>query len=125
MLILNINNIMKLFLSSYEYETFENPREILLFRKEIIDNRNILVVEVDRPIIGQKYGLLDNDIQTLYLVNRINEDAFDKFNLFPIDVHVLIPKSINKLKPSSLSDMQNIAWACLYDNEKDARDHKG
>jgi len=116
---------MKLFLSSYEYETFENPREILLFRKEIIDNRNILVVEVDRPIIGQKYGLLDNDIQTLYLVNRINEDAFDKFNLFPIDVHVLIPKSINKLKPSSLSDMQNIAWACLYDNEKDARDHKG
>ena len=69
---------MKLYLSSYEYESFEIPREILEFRKETIDNRNILVVNVDKPIIGQKYGLLGIDIQTLYLV-RANELAFDKF----------------------------------------------
>lgn len=115
---------MKLYLSSYEYETFEVPREILHFRKETIDNRNTLIVEVDKPVIGQKYGLAGTDIQTLYLVNRVNEHAFDKFDAFPIDVHVLIPKSPKELVPTSLSDMQNIAWACLYDNEEDARNHK-
>lgn len=115
---------MKLYLSSYEYESFEIPREILHFRKETIDNRNALVVEVDKPIIGQKYGLLGNDIQTLYLVNRVNENAFDKLDSFPIDVHVLIPKSSENHVPTTIADMQNIAWACLYDNEEDAKNHK-
>lgn len=115
---------MKLYLSSYEYDSFEIPREILQFRKETIDNRSKLVVEVDKPIIGQKYGLLGYDIQTLYLVNKVNEHAFDKFDSFPIDVHVLIPKNSEKLIPTSLSDMQSIAWACLYDNEEDAKNHK-
>ena len=115
---------MKLYLSSYEYESFEIPREVLNFRKETIDNRNALVVEVDKPIIGQKYGLLGNDIQTLYLVNRVNEQAFDRLDSFPIDVHVLIPKSSENLVPKTIADMQNIAWACLYDNEEDAKKHK-
>ena len=115
---------MQLYLSSYEYELFRNPRKILHYRKEIIDNRNILIVEVDQLIIGQKFGLLDTDISTLYLINRFNEQAFDNLESFPIDVHVLIPKSSRNLLPSSLSDMQNIAWACLYDNIQDAEKHK-
>ena len=115
---------MKLYISSYEFETFETSREILHFQKQLIDNRYTLVVEVDNPVIGQRYGFLDKDIYTLYLVSRFNELALDKLDRFPIDVHVFIQKSSILPNKISISNMQNIAWACLYDNEEDAKAHK-
>ena len=115
---------MKLYLSSYEYNDFEIPREVLQYQRKKLDDRNVLIIEVDKPLIGQKYGLLDNDISKFYLVNRVDENAFDNLNKFPIDVHVLIIKKTETINPSSLSELQNIAWACLYDNEKDAINHR-
>lgn len=115
---------MKLYLSSYEYNDFDTPRKVLSFYKSIVENRNVLIIEVDLPLIGQKYGLLDKDVSKFYLINRVNENAFDTFQKFPIDVHVLIPKSVNNLSPSTFSELQNIAWACLYDNIEDAKNHK-
>lgn len=114
---------MSLYLSSYEYKDFEIPRSILRYEKTILEGRNILIVEIDKPLIGQKYGLFDNNVSQLYLMNRVNEDAFYNLNIFPIDVHVLIRKS-EIIKISSLSDLQNIAWACIYDNKWDALNHK-
>lgn len=111
---------MNLYLSSYEYNDFKISRKVLQYKKTKLDGRNTLIVEVDKPLIGQKYGLLDKDVTKFYLVNRFNEDAFDKLNQFPIDVYVLIVKNYETINPSSLSELQNIAWACLYDNEKDA-----
>lgn len=115
---------MKLYLSSYEYNDFEIPRKVLQYQKTKLDDRNALVIEVDKPLIGQKYGLLDKYVTKFYLINRIDEDAFEKLNKFPIDVHVLIVKSPETVNPFSLSELQNIAWACLYDNEKDAISHR-
>jgi hypothetical protein len=115
---------MKLFLSSYEYEDFATPRSVLQYRKTKIDDRNCLVVEVDKPLIGQKYGFLDCDVNTFYLVNRIDDSAFDTLNKFPIDVYVLIAKTPQIVNPISLTELQNIAWACLYDNEIDAFEHR-
>ncbi|MGE5497233.1 MAG: hypothetical protein ACM3Q2_04150 [Syntrophothermus sp.] len=115
---------MILYLSSYEYKEFEVPRRVLNYQKWKIDNRNVLSVEVDEPVIGQTYGFGGIDINTFYLINRFDENAFDKFDSFPIDVNVFIPKSPQDHTPTSLSDMQNIAWACLYDNEEDAEKHK-
>ena len=43
---------------------------------------------------------------------------------FPIHVYILISKTPGNIYPSSLSELENIAWACLYDNEEDARNHK-
>jgi hypothetical protein len=110
---------MKMYISSNDYYNFKKPREILNYHKIAINNRNVLVVEVNEPLIGQKYGL-SGDISTLYLINRFDEYAFDKLNKFPIDVHVFIVKKDETRLPSSLTEMQNIAWACLYDNEEDA-----
>lgn len=61
MLIQN-SNIMKLYLSSYEYDDFESPKEILQYHKTIIGDRNVMVVDVDKPLIGQKYGYGGSDI---------------------------------------------------------------
>jgi hypothetical protein len=115
---------MILYLSSYEYNDFASPRKILKHNKTVIDKKNVLIVDVDTPIIGQKYGLAGNDLIKLYLVNRVDESAFIKLEKFPIDVHILIPKSVENLEPSSMSQLQNIAWGCIYDNEIDARNHR-
>jgi hypothetical protein len=72
------------------------------------------MVETERPLLGQKYGRGDQNIFIFYLINRINENAFDALSSFPIDVHVLITKDQGMKVPSSLSDLENIAWACLY-----------
>lgn len=115
---------MDLYLSSDEYKDFKIPRKVLHYKKTKLDGRNTLIIQVDKPLIGQKYGLLDKDVTIFYLVNRFNENAFDELNLFPIDVYVLIMKNYETINPSSLYELQNIAWACLYDNEKDAINHR-
>ena len=115
---------MNLYISSYEYDDFASPRKILKYDKTVINGKNVLIVEVDIPVIGQKYGLFVHDIKKLYLVNRVNENAFINLNKFPIDVHILIPKSLENLEPRSLSQLQNIAWGCIYNNKKDARNHR-
>ncbi|HYM94358.1 MAG TPA: hypothetical protein VET23_09490 [Chitinophagaceae bacterium] len=116
---------MKLFLSSEEYYDFEVPRELIRYFKKNIENRNVIIAEISNPLIGQKYGWGAEDITNLYLTNRFMEDqeAIEKLNKFPIHVQILIPKSNRNQSPSSLSELQNIAWACLYDNEEDARNH--
>jgi hypothetical protein len=108
---------MDLFLTSDEYRDFSIIRKVIYYEKMVIDNRNVLKIIVNEPLIGQNYGLGAYDPDVFYLINRHDEDAFDKLNVFPIAVHVLIIKSYTKLAPSSLDDLQHIAWACLYDNE--------
>lgn len=58
------------------------------------------------------------------MLNRVDEDAFEKLNHFPIDVHVLVSKNLENKNLSSLSELKNIAWVCLYNNKEDARNHK-
>ena len=111
---------MNLFLTSGDYTDFLILRKIIYHQKIVIENKNVLKVIVDVPLLGQKYNLRDYDPDVFYLVNRHDEKTFDKFNVFPIHVHVLIIKSKTKLSPDSLDDLQHIAWACLYDNETDA-----
>lgn len=114
---------MKLYISSYEYQDFDKPRKIIRYQKTELSSRNTLIVEVEEPLIGQKYGLLDYDVTTFYLINRVNEHAFDHLNRFPIDVYVLIIKNNMDRHIVSLDQLQNIAWACLYDNLHDTLVH--
>ena len=115
---------MALYISSYEYEDFAIPRRVLHYRKIKINDRNCLIIEVDKPLIGQKYGLSNYDVNVLYLINRVDECAFDTLSKFPIDVYVLIAKTSQIVNPILLTELQNIAWACLYDNEVDAYEHR-
>ena len=115
---------MNLFLTSEDYIDFLIIRKIYNFDKILIENRNVLKVKVDIPIIGQKYNLGDYDPDILYLINRHDENAFDKLNKFPIHVHVLIIKTREKIVPTCLDDLYHIAWASLYNNKKDAYNHK-
>lgn len=113
---------MNLFLTSDDYADFLIVRKIIDYQKTVIDNRNVLKVVVNEPLIGQKYNLGTYDPDVVYLINRHDENAFDKFNAFPIGVHVLIVKTTTKLTPTSLDDLQHIAWACLFDDETTANE---
>ena len=116
---------MNLYLSSYDYKNFDLPIKVVSYSKTVIDGRNVLIVELDKPLNeDQKIGLNGIDIITLYLINRVDENAFDKLKVFPIDVHVLIPRYPDNLNPTKLSELRNIVWARLYDNLEDAKNHK-
>ena len=115
---------MTLFLISDDYFDFSIVRKIIDYQKIIIDNRNVLKIKVNEPLIGQKYNLGDYDPDVFYLINRHDENAFDKFNAFPIAVHVLIAKTSSKLTPIDLEELRHIAWACLFDTETAAYEYQ-
>jgi hypothetical protein len=115
---------MTLYLSSYEYPDFDIPRTVNHFERMQLDGREVLAIEVEQPLIGQKYGWFDKDITTFYLVNRFEEGAFERLQQFPIDVQVYVMKSSTTILPHSLDELQQIAWACLNNNEGEARDHR-
>lgn len=117
---------MQLYLSYFDPIIFNTPNKILEYQKTTIENRNVLTVKIEIPIIGQEYGYRDKDIYTLFLVNRFEEDesAFINLNKFPLFVHVLIPNIGNiEVGYTPLSQFVDVAWACLYDNYPDAESH--
>lgn len=117
---------MELFISSYDYMDFVKPRKILRFQHIQISGRKGLIVDVDVPLDGIKYGRQEKELHQLILLNRVDEHAFDSLKKFPIDVFVLIEKESGNREqnPIEVRELKNIAWACLYNNEKDAAKHK-
>ncbi|MBA3828984.1 MAG: hypothetical protein H0X33_08615 [Taibaiella sp.] len=115
---------MELYISSDDFTEFFIPRKVLSYYKTKIETRNVLVIQVDRGVIGQKFGLRDYDPDIFYLVNRVDVTLFEHLNRFPIDVHVLIIKKLTTNPIISFDQLQNIVWACLYDNEVDAINHR-
>lgn len=111
-----------MFLSSYEYDEFEKPRTIVSLNKIEFEGRVVFKVIVDTPIFGQDYGLGGAYIRELYLVGRFVE--LKELNSFPFEVHVFIPKLNQIDNINSFAQLQNIGWASVYDNEKDAIEHK-
>ncbi len=111
-----------MYISSYEYDEFKNPRKIVSSNKIEFEGRVVFKVIVDTPIFGQDYGLGGAYISELYLVGRFEE--LKELNSFPFEVHVFIPKSDQFNSINSLSQLQNIGWASVYDNERDAAEHK-
>lgn len=89
----------------------------------MIENRYVLVIDVDIPLSGDKRGFPNQNISTFYLIDRFQLDSFLSLDKFPMYVHVFIPKNIDETIFSSLSQLRSIAWASLYNNYEDAKNH--
>ncbi|MCH9740223.1 MAG: hypothetical protein K0U38_05225 [Epsilonproteobacteria bacterium] len=111
----------KMYLSSYEYEEFHTPREITSLEKLKIESRIVFKVTIDTFIYGQKYGLGDMKIDTLFLIGRFENS--EEISKFPFEIHVFIPKENNNNTVNVLEQLQNIGWASVYLNKKDASKH--
>lgn len=111
---------MNLFLMSDDYLDFKIIRNVLKYEHIKIDNLGVLKIETHIPIIGQSYNLGDFDPNVFYLTNRYNNNYLDKLKQFLIAVRVYIVKDKQMTSPLTFNDLQQIAWASLYDNQIDA-----
>lgn len=84
---------------------------------------DLLLVRIEPPLLGQKYGLGGRDIELVLLAPRHKGDSLFPISQWPVDVHVarsLVedPEALENIDPK---DMKVIAWAELYRTESDAR----
>jgi hypothetical protein len=97
-------------------------------RLRMADGRECVLVEIDPPVIGQPFGLGDQDISDLVLVPRQRGGAFA-----PLGDHPVAVLAYRILSPGGLaggvvqdSDVELIAWCELYTSleaaEQAARD---
>lgn len=115
-----------LYLAADEDKSFGIIRRIERYNWISIENRDYLIVDVDVPVDLTKDDTSNSLTKTLYLSNRFVDQipSFKALSPFPIYVNILTPKSVSVESPSSPTDFINIAWATLYDNLKDAEDHR-
>ena len=105
-----------LFLRSTDYALLEAPKQCFDLEPTEAHGHYGLWVKVDVPIIGQAFGFGEKDIYDLLLVARFDDNELRALNRFPTHVHVFLPTEPgNRALIRPWRDMNNIGWACLYD----------
>jgi hypothetical protein len=84
---------------------------------------DLLLVRIDPPLIGQKYGLGERDIELVLVATRHKGSSLFPITEWPVFVHVarmLVedPVHYDRLEKGQY---ESIAWAELYRTEDDAR----
>lgn len=120
---------MAIYLSSRDSFAFDGVRTIVVHKQKEIEGVKFLHVEVDVPVAGQDFNLGNQAISTFYLANRFepkNQDDIGLLTAFPIHVHVYASTdpAMSNFNHLHLSQLKNLAWATLYDNEDDAKHHR-
>ena len=112
------------YLASSEGYGLEAPRGCKRLRQITSNSRNdMLLVEIDPPLIGQKYGLGDRDIKHVIIAPRHQGSSLFPISEWPMFVHVarLLTDNLEHLDKLEESDFESIAWAELYRTENDAK----
>jgi hypothetical protein len=111
------------FLASSEGYGLEEPRKSYRLRR--IAGRSgddYLLVRVDPPISGQRYGLGGQNIDRVVLATRHEGESLFPISSWPVFVHVARllrePKHGDTL---TREDLEEIGWAELYQTEEAAR----
>jgi hypothetical protein len=112
------------FLASSEGYRLEEPRSCKRVKRLRSDDRDdLLLVEIDPPLIGQPYGLGGRDIDTLLVATRHKGDSLFPIKEWPVFVHVarlLIPNAEGREHIHG-DEFESIGWAELYPTEAAAR----
>ena len=110
------------FLASSEGYGLEVPRRCYRIRR--IFGRNgddYLLVRVDPPIIGQRYGLGGQDIDRVVLATRHEGESIFPIASWPAYVHVArVIREPGEHDTMAVEDLESIGWAELYKTEDDA-----
>lgn len=112
------------YLASSEGYGMESPRKAWRLKRLRSDFRNdLLLVELDPPLIGQHYGLGEQDAHHVIVATRHKGASLFPINEWPVFVYVLLPLTGNVEERDRIhpAEYQNIAWAELYQTEEDAR----
>jgi len=112
------------FLASSEGYRLEEPRRCKRIKRVRSDNRDdLLLVKVEPPLIGQRYGLGGRDIDTLLVATRHEGDSLFPIKQWPVYVHVarLLIENPEQREQIHDDEFESIAWAELYVTEAAAR----
>lgn len=112
------------YLASSEGYDLESPRRAWRVKRLSTEGRDdLLLLKVDPPLPGQKYGRGNDDVDMVLVATRHRGSSLFPINEWPIFVHVARPLVEHpELRDHLGSDeFESIAWAELYRTESDAR----
>jgi hypothetical protein len=111
------------FLASTEGYGLEAPRRCYRLRR--VPGRAVddyLVIRIDPPLGGQRFGLGDRDIDKLVIATRHQGSTLFPISEWPTHVHVArMLGSAEKRDSFGTGDLEAIGWGELYRTEDDAR----
>lgn len=111
------------YLASTEGYGFRTPRRCWRIRRLSAPERNdLLLIRIDPPLIGQKYGLGNQDIDCVIIATRHKESSLFPITVWPVYIHVArllidLPDDKSELLAT---EFESIGWAELYETEKNA-----
>ena len=111
------------YLASTENAELTMPRRCWSIKRLATDSRDdLLLAKIDPPLLGQRYGLGEQDIDYVLLAPRHKGGSLFPINEWPLYVHVarLLIKDVQMHKKLDTGEFELIAWAELYKTEKDA-----
>jgi hypothetical protein len=112
------------YMASTEGYGMEEPRRCWRIRRLATAKRkDILLVKIDPPLPGQKYGLQGRDIDVVLVATRHQAASLFPITRWPVYVHVarLLVDDPERLMQLQEYEFKSVAWAELYRTEKDAR----
>jgi hypothetical protein len=112
------------FLASSEGYDLEAPRSCRRLKRVASASRDdLLIVEIDPPLSGQKFGLGDGKIRHVIVAPRHQGSSLFPISEWPVFVHVARLLTDNLEHPDKIEecDFESIAWAELYRTENDAK----
>lgn len=112
------------YLASSEGYGLDDPRRCWRLKRLAGPSRDdFLLIKIDPPLPGQKYGLGSRDLDVVLVATRHEGASLFPINEWPLFVHVARPLIGDAQQRSSLheEEFESIAWAELYPSEEDAR----
>ncbi|HZT42183.1 MAG TPA: hypothetical protein VFA07_08335 [Chthonomonadaceae bacterium] len=115
------------YLASSEGYGIEDSRKAWRIKRLQSDFRDdLLLIEIDPPLIGQHYGLGEQDVHQVIVATRHKGASLFPISAWPVYVYVLLPLIANVEERDKIyhSEYQNIAWAELYPTVAAAREKR-
>lgn len=112
------------YLASSEGYGLESPRGCKRVKRMISTSQNdLMLIEIDPPLIGQKYGLGGRDINHVIISPRHQGSSLFPISEWPTFVHVARPliDNIENCDVLAENEFELIAWAEIYQTEEEAR----
>lgn len=112
------------YIASTEGYEMEEPHSCWAVKRMAMEQgRDLLLTRIDPPLVGQKYGLGDRDVDLVLITPRHQGGSLFPINEWPLYVHVARPLVDDPRSRDDLrsDEMELIAWAELYRTEEEAR----
>jgi hypothetical protein len=111
------------YMASSEGYDMDSPRKCTAVNRLTSEGRDdLLLVHIDPPLIGQKFGLGGRDVNHVIVATRHQGECLFRPKRWPVSVHVarlLAPYEDQDVVRND--ELESIAWAELYLTEDDAR----